>query len=193
MERKAQAVSSQQSAVSSQQSAVSSQQSAVSSQQRDPAPHRARQHKKALQISSHREGRAPAGGAVDFPITTSGGAPLIVDGFRRVRRGTFTGRAIMERDSIQSALASAWQKRQKTRRDMQRRTRRSGSTLGGAAPDTIIGRADADRTGARPYRAPGAKTRRSRWNSAATALHRPQISKDLRAMQAKVIRPRFDG
>src|SRR5271165_4550679 len=46
---------------------------------------------------------------------------------------------------IQSALASAhWQKRQKTRRDMQRRTRRSASTIGGAAPDTIIGRAAAD-------------------------------------------------
>ena len=34
---------------------------------------------------------------------------------------------------------------------MQRRTRRSASTLGGAAPDTIIGRAAADRAGARPY------------------------------------------
>src|ERR1700738_1650069 len=47
----------------------------------------------------------------------------------------------------------AWQKRQKTRRDIQRRTRRSASTIGGAAPDTIIGRAAADRAGARPYRA----------------------------------------
>ncbi len=47
----------------------------------------------------------------------------------------------------------AWQKRQKTRRDMQHRTRRSASTIGGAAPDTIIGRAAADRAGARPYRA----------------------------------------
>jgi hypothetical protein len=37
----------------------------------------------------------------------------------------------------------AWQKRQKTRRDMQRRTRRSASTIGGAAPDSIIGRAAA--------------------------------------------------
>src|SRR5271166_5251704 len=36
---------------------------------------------------------------------------------------------------------------------MQRRTRRSASTIGGAAPDTIIGRAAADRAGARPYRA----------------------------------------
>ena len=33
---------------------------------------------------------------------------------------------------------------------MQRRTRRSTSIMGGAAPDTIIGRADADRAGARP-------------------------------------------
>src|ERR1700730_6919656 len=47
----------------------------------------------------------------------------------------------------------AWQKDQKTRRDIQRRTRRSASTIGGAAPDTIIGRAAADRAGARPYRA----------------------------------------
>src|SRR5580692_10038515 len=44
----------------------------------------------------------------------------------------------------------AWQKRQKARRDVQRRTRRSASTIGGAAPDTIIGRAAADRAGARP-------------------------------------------
>ena len=41
----------------------------------------------------------------------------------------------------------------KTRRDVQRRTRRSASTIGGAAPDTIIGRAAADCAGARPYRA----------------------------------------
>ena len=34
---------------------------------------------------------------------------------------------------------------------MQRRTRRSASTIGGAAPDTIIGRAAADRAGARPH------------------------------------------
>ena len=47
----------------------------------------------------------------------------------------------------------AWQKGQKTRRDMERRTRRSPSTIGGAAPDTIIGGAAADRAGARPYRA----------------------------------------
>ena len=45
----------------------------------------------------------------------------------------------------------AWQKRQKRRRDIQRRTRRSASTIGGAAPDTIIRRAAADRAGARPY------------------------------------------
>ena len=35
----------------------------------------------------------------------------------------------------------------------QRRTRRSASTIGGAASDTIIARAAADRAGARPYRA----------------------------------------
>ena len=35
--------------------------------------------------------------------------------------------------------------------NVQRRTRRSASTIGGAAPDTIIGRAAADRAGARPY------------------------------------------
>src|ERR1700736_4118926 len=58
----------------------------------------------------------------------------------------------------------AWQKRQKTRRNMQRWTRRSASTIGGAAPDTIIGRAAADRAGARPgarpYRATRLKQRR---------------------------------
>src|SRR5580704_10665432 len=36
---------------------------------------------------------------------------------------------------------------------MQRRTRRSASTIGGAASDTIIAPAAADRAGARPYRA----------------------------------------
>src|SRR5271165_6820895 len=36
------------------------------------------------------KGCAPARAAVDCPITTSGAAPLIVDGFRRVRRSTFT-------------------------------------------------------------------------------------------------------
>src|SRR5271157_5142295 len=40
-------------------------------------------------------GRAPARAAVDCQITTSGAAPLIVDGFGRVRRSTFTGAAIM--------------------------------------------------------------------------------------------------
>src|SRR5271166_943337 len=100
-------------------------------------------------------GRAPARAAVDCPITTSGAAPLIVDGFRRVRRSTFTEGAIMEPAQYDRHLASAaWQKRQKGRRDvqrLQRRTRRSTSTMGGAAPDTIIRRADADRPGARPY------------------------------------------
>src|ERR1700693_1562517 len=43
------------------------------------------------------EGCSPARAALDCPITTSGEAPLIVDGFRRVRRSTFTEGAIMER------------------------------------------------------------------------------------------------
>ena len=59
----------------------------------------------------------------------------------------------MERAEYHLHSRAAWQKRQKTRRDVQRRTRRSASTIGGAAPDTIIGRAAADRAGARPYRA----------------------------------------
>ena len=42
---------------------------------------------------------------------------------------------------------------QKTRRDMQRRTRRNASTVRGAAPDSTINRADADRSGARPISA----------------------------------------
>src|SRR5271166_1253892 len=44
---------------------------------------------------------------VDCPITTSGAAPLIVDGFRRV---TFTEGAIMERNTI-GTRERAWQKR----------------------------------------------------------------------------------
>ena len=60
----------------------------------------------------------------------------------------------------QSALASARGRNGKRRRrDRQRRTRRSASTIGGAAPDTIIGRAAADRAGARPYRAATASLR----------------------------------
>jgi hypothetical protein len=39
----------------------------------------------------------PQRAAVDCPIMTSGAAPLIVDGFRRVRRSTFTEGAITER------------------------------------------------------------------------------------------------
>ena len=45
---------------------------------------------------------------------------------------------------------------------VKRRTRRSTSTMGCAAPDTIIGRAAADRAGARPYVPHVAKMRRSR-------------------------------
>src|SRR5271157_1578633 len=44
--------------------------------------------------------------------TTSGAAPLIVDGFRRVRRSTFTEGAIMERNTI-GTRERAWQKRQR--------------------------------------------------------------------------------
>ena len=65
----------------------------------------------------------------------------------------------------------AWQKRQKTHRDMQRRTRRSASTVGGAAPDTIIGRAAADRAGARPTVPHVAKTRRNVPRRIAPAAH----------------------
>jgi len=42
---------------------------------------------------------------------------------------------------------------------MERRTRRKPSTIGGAAPDTIIGRAAAARAGAHPHRA-------TRWENA---------------------------
>ena len=56
----------------------------------------------------------------------------------------------MERPNTIGTRERAWQKRQKTRRNMQRRTRRSASAFGGAAPDTIIGRAAADCAGARP-------------------------------------------
>ena len=58
---------------------------------------------------------------------------------------------------IPSTLASAHgrngKRRVETCNALQRRTRRSASTIGSAAPDTIIGRATADRAGARPYRA----------------------------------------
>ena len=66
----------------------------------------------------------------------------------------------------------AWQKRQKTRRDIQRRTRRSASTIGGGAPDTIIGRAAADRAGARPTVPHVAKTRLLRRRYANTPTRR---------------------
>src|SRR5271166_6503417 len=104
-------------------------------------------------IPGLRRGRAPARAAVDCPITTSGAAPLIVDGFRRVRRSTFTEGAIMERAEYNRQSRARMAETAKTRRDMERRTRRSASTIGGAAPDTIIGRAAADRAGARLYRA----------------------------------------
>jgi hypothetical protein len=81
---------------------------------------------------------------------------------------------------IKSALASARGRNDKRRRrdmqrlatplSLQRRRRRSASTIGGAARDTIIGRADADRVGARPYRATVAKTRRSRSRASRRSL-----------------------
>jgi hypothetical protein len=43
------------------------------------------------------------------------------------------------------------QKQRKTRRHMQARTRRSASTIGGAAPEVVIGHPAAARAGARPY------------------------------------------
>ena len=102
-------------------------------------------------------GRAPARAAVDCPITTSGAAPLIVDGFGRVGRSTFTGGAIMEgaqsNRHSRARVAETAKDASRHATSMQRRTRRSTSTIGGAAPDTIIGRAAADRAGARPYRA----------------------------------------
>src|SRR5271165_3074784 len=149
--------------------------------------------------------------------STSGAAPLRVDGFRRVRRSTFTEGAITERakyhwhsrariaemakDGARHATPDAPERidprKRCTQHDhrtccrgsrgsaslpcprcqtaskyatpdraervptigiglipyvdthLQRRTRRSVSTLEGAAPDRIIGRATADRAGAR--------------------------------------------
>jgi hypothetical protein len=60
---------------------------------------------------------------------------------------------------------------------MQRRTRRSASTIGGAAPDTIIGPAAADRAGARPYRATRCENA-SRCASPDHAGARPLASRD---------------
>ncbi len=59
---------------------------------------------------------------------------------------------------------------QKTRRDMQRRTRRNASTIGGTAPDTTIDRAAADRSGARPYHATRAVSEAC---DAGSAIERP--------------------
>ncbi len=61
---------------------------------------------------------------------------------------------------------------QKTRRDMQSRTRRNASTIGGAAPDTTIDRADADRSGARPYHATRAVSEAC---DAGSAIERPAL------------------
>ena len=55
-------------------------------------------------------------------------------------------------DRVRAQLNEAQNSEQKTRRYVQRRTRRSSSTIEGAAPETTIGRVDADQAGARPYR-----------------------------------------
>ena len=111
--------------------------------------------------------------AVDCPITTSGAAPLIVDGFQRVRRSTFTEGAIMERaeynrhSRARVAETAKDESRYATPRNaMQHRTRRSASTIGGAAPDTIIGRAAADRAGARPGARPYQSAHQAGWRGA---------------------------
>ena len=75
---------------------------------------------------------------------------------------------------------------QKTRRDMQRRTRRNASTIGGAAPDTTIDRADADRSGARPYHATRAVSEAC---DAGSAIERPAlVGTRSRANRRKVAR-----
>ena len=66
---------------------------------------------------------------------------------------------------------------------MQRRTRRSASTIGGAAPDTIIGPAAADRAGARPYRATRCENA-SRCASPDHAGARPIASRDPTRLRA---------
>ena len=55
--------------------------------------------------------------------------------------------------SLASAHGRSGKRRVETCSAVERRTRWSASTIGGAAPDAIIGRAAADRVGARPYRA----------------------------------------
>ena len=99
-------------------------------------------------------GCAPAGAAVDCPITTSGAAPLIVAGFRRVRRSTFTEGAIMERaeynrhsrarmaetakDASRHTAPDAPERinhrRRCTRHDHRTRCRGSGGSASGARP-----------------------------------------------------------
>ena len=82
--------------------------------------------------------RAPARFAVDCPITTSGAAPLIVDGFRRVRRSTFTEGAIIERAEYKTTNGGS--RRATPCNAVQRRTRRSALAFQGAARDTAVGR-----------------------------------------------------
>ena len=79
---------------------------------------------------------------------------------------------------------------QKMRRDMQRRTRRNASTIGGAAPYTTIDRADADRSGARPGARPYHATRAvSEACDADSAIERPaSVGTRSRAIRRKVAR-----
>src|SRR5208283_2880777 len=60
----------------------------------------------------------------DCPITTSGAAPLIVDGFRRVRRRTFTEGVIMERAEYNRHSRARMAETAKTRRNVPRRIAR---------------------------------------------------------------------
>ena len=73
---------------------------------------------------------------------------------------------------------------QKTRRDLERRTRRNASTIGGAAPDSTINRADADRS--RPYHATHAVSKAC---DAGSAIERPAlVGTRSRAIRRKVAR-----
>src|ERR1700732_3364771 len=72
-------------------------------------------------------------------MVSSVAAPLIVDGFRRVRRSTFTGCAIMERTEYKRySRDRGGAETAKDASTHASRTRRSASTIGGAAPDDPI-------------------------------------------------------
>ena len=93
--------------------------------------------------------------------------------FRRVRRSTFAEGAIMERAEYHRTRERAWQKRQKTRRDMRHRTRRSASTIGGAARETIIGPRCCGSRGSASLPRHTAKTRRNAHRRIARPYHCP--------------------